>query len=206
SGKYRLSSTVVRVKPPHLTTSGKLFSRCSCFISRIKPAATTPANKPSSRIKGTSSSECISSAGTSKAVALPNTTRLTMAPATDARIMGIKPRMLYSSSTTSMAKITPAMGVLKEAEMALAVIGEAGSLGQLAGGAGPQVTGRPFSSAAVATDNGNHGGQPLQQHIAAWHIALMQLHTLQHMGNANAALRRRQALEDNDQQHAATQQ
>ena len=85
-------------------------------------------------------------------------------------------------------------------------MGQPGGLPQLAGGTGPQVNGRPFTAAAVATDNGNDGGDPPQQHIAAWHIALMQFHTLQHMGNAYAALRRRQALEDNDQQHAATQQ
>src|SRR5690554_5033719 len=43
-----------------------------------------------------------------------------MAALTAARMMGVKPAMVYSIITTSMAKITPAIGVLNEAEMAAA--------------------------------------------------------------------------------------
>ena len=43
-----------------------------------------------------------------------------MAALTEARIIGVKPAMVYSIITTSMAKMTPEIGVLKEAEMAAA--------------------------------------------------------------------------------------
>ena len=51
----------------------------------------------------------------------PNTAWDRVVAITAARITGTKPATVYSIMTTSIAKITPAIGVLKEAAMAAAV-------------------------------------------------------------------------------------
>ncbi len=55
-----------------------------------------------------------------KAGSGPKIICVTIAPETEANITGKNPMMVYSINTTSIAKITPAMGVLKDAEMAAA--------------------------------------------------------------------------------------
>ena len=50
----------------------------------------------------------------------PKNQRFTTVAVTDAMMTGMKLAMVYSIITTSIAKMTPAIGVLKEAPMAAA--------------------------------------------------------------------------------------
>ena len=59
--------------------------------------------------------------GAIKAISAPYKTLCSSVAVTEAIMIGVKPMMVYSSITTSMAKITPAMGVLNDAAMAPAV-------------------------------------------------------------------------------------
>ena len=58
--------------------------------------------------------------GSANTVAPPNAQRRTTVAVTAARITGRKPAMVYSIRITSMAKTTPASGVLKDAPIAAA--------------------------------------------------------------------------------------
>ena len=88
--------------------------------SWINAAAAMPIITAMAIIQGISSIEFMVRAGTLNAGSEPYTTWVTMAALTAARMMGVNPAMVYSIITTSMAKITPEMGVLNEAEMAAA--------------------------------------------------------------------------------------
>src|SRR5690554_1462403 len=83
-------------------------------------AAETPIIMAMTRIQGISRNEFMVSAGTLNAGSEPYTSWVTTAALTAARIMGVNPAMVYSIITTSMAKITPAIGVLNDADMAAA--------------------------------------------------------------------------------------
>ncbi len=83
-------------------------------------AAARPMTRPHASRKGISHRLPISIRGMAKAGSEPNTIRETTPPLTAARMTGINPAMVYSINTTSMAKITPASGVLNDAAMAAA--------------------------------------------------------------------------------------
>ena len=70
---------------------------------------------------GSSSSDTISIEGACTSGVVPNTKCVMEVALTAARITGVKPTSVYSIITTSMAKMTPAMGVLNEAAIAAAV-------------------------------------------------------------------------------------
>ena len=89
-------------------------------ISCIKAAAATPIMIAMAMIQGISSREFMVSGGTLNAGSEPYAAWVTTAAVTDARMMGVKPAMVYSIITTSMAKITPEIGVLNDAEIAAA--------------------------------------------------------------------------------------
>ncbi len=77
--------------------------------------------KPITTIQGRFISDPNATSGIRNAGALPYITCATSAPMVEAKITGIKLIRVYSIITTSMAKITPAMGVLNEAEIPAAV-------------------------------------------------------------------------------------
>ena len=70
---------------------------------------------------GTSSSERSSVSGTENTASPPNTLRETTVAATVETMTGTKPTTVYSINTTSIAKTTPASGVLKDAAIAAAL-------------------------------------------------------------------------------------
>ena len=70
---------------------------------------------------GTSQKPAEVIAGTLNASAPPNTATLISVAVTEAMMTGMKEITEYSIITTSMAKMTPAIGVLKEADIAAAV-------------------------------------------------------------------------------------
>ena len=84
----------------------------------IKTAAIAPIPMPIITMIINSQRESRSSAGTINAGCDSIIKRLVAVALTAARITGIKPLMVYSIITTSMAKMTPANGVLNEAAMA----------------------------------------------------------------------------------------
>src|SRR5690554_197212 len=86
----------------------------------MNAAAAMPMITAIARIHGISSIEFMVSAGTLNAGSEPYTSWVTIAALTAARIIGVKPAMVYSIITTSMANITPEIGVLNEAEIAAA--------------------------------------------------------------------------------------
>ena len=100
--------------------NGQRSRRENASTSRMKAPPTKPTANPARTITGTSAKEARSLGGTRKIVALPKAQRASTVAVTVAMITGTKPRIVYSISTTSMAKITPASGVLKEAAMAAA--------------------------------------------------------------------------------------
>ena len=81
----------------------------------------TPINAPSNTSMGISMKEDIATVGTSNGVSDPNTTCVNTAATTEARITDMKPAIVYSMTMTSIENMTPATGVLKEAEIAAAV-------------------------------------------------------------------------------------
>src|SRR5215470_4611009 len=94
--------------------------RVIASTSAMKTAASTPITSPTPRTYGSSHSEARVSGGTAKAGASPYATCVTAVADTAARITGAKPITVYSISTTSMAKATPASGVLNDAAIAAA--------------------------------------------------------------------------------------
>ena len=80
----------------------------------------TPINAPSITRIGISMKEDIATVGTLNAVSDPNTICVITAATTEARITGMKPAIVYSMTMTSIENMTPATGVLKEAEIAAA--------------------------------------------------------------------------------------
>ena len=77
--------------------------------------------KPARMIWGTSGSDWTSINATVNGGSVPNRASIVSEAATAAMITGRKLAMVYSIITTSMAKMTPAMGVLKELAKAAAV-------------------------------------------------------------------------------------
>ncbi len=98
---------------------------CRCCLlnhncRRIKIAANNATIRPDKAIQSNSQRLFILTLGTINAGSSPNTSLPITAPVTDAIITGINPAMVYSINITSIEKITPAIGVLNDAEMAAA--------------------------------------------------------------------------------------
>jgi hypothetical protein len=87
----------------------------------MKAATARPQQKPSRIIAGISHREFSSTAGIVKTAPAVDSVRRTAAAEIAASMTGIKPTTVYSAMITSMAKITPARGVLKAAAMPPAV-------------------------------------------------------------------------------------
>ena len=84
-------------------------------VKRISPAASAPINNPIMTIMGNSKNELSSTTCTVIKGSVSNTSRDITVALTAANITGVKPTIVYSIRITSIAKITPARGVLKEA-------------------------------------------------------------------------------------------
>ncbi len=98
-------------------------------------------------------SELISRLGTAKLAASPNAyLDITVAVTAD-RITGTKLVMAYSIITTSIAKITPAIGVLNDPAIAAAVLGRA------------EVNRRPFAPSGQATCERDSPAEELHQRV-----------------------------------------
>ena len=82
--------------------------------------ARRPTTIPATMMYGTSTSEPISVWGMGNSITSPTNQRLSRVAVTVAMMMGTKLVIAYSIMTTSMAKITPAMGVLNDAPIAAA--------------------------------------------------------------------------------------
>ena len=112
------------VMPPASVTrarNGQWSRRANCRINRLNPAARQPISRPANMMRGTSGSDWISINATLNGDSVPNKASTVSEAATAAMITGRKLAIVYSIITTSMAKMTPAMGVLKELASAAAV-------------------------------------------------------------------------------------
>ena len=102
------------------TQNGQRGSFENASTSRMKAPPTKPTAKPAKAMYGTSAKDARSLGGTVKIVLLPSTQRTSTVAVTVAMMTGTKPSTVYCISTTSMANITPASGVLKDAAIAAA--------------------------------------------------------------------------------------
>jgi len=86
----------------------------------VKTAEMHPMIIPIKATSGSSDKDTKSNGCTVKIGAAPKTIRDNVVAVTAAIITGVKPIMVYSITTTSIANITPAKGVLKPAAIAAA--------------------------------------------------------------------------------------
>ena len=115
-GNHRPHSATI--KPARVTRSMKGQSRLRAAvisIPLINSVEIKPADSPSNMTKGSSLSDVSSNGGMEKTASLPNARIERLVALTAERMTGIKLATEYSIMTTSIAKITPASGVLKDA-------------------------------------------------------------------------------------------
>ncbi|MEJ2575697.1 MAG: chloride channel protein, partial [Gammaproteobacteria bacterium] len=127
---------------------------------------------------------------------------------------------VYSSITTSSAKMTPARGVLKEAAMPAAVpqptrvrmallgsavVGQRQALSEQTAGGRAQVDVRSLAADRVAGDDGDGGADELKDQAAQRDVALVVGHAFHHAGHAQPVQPLRAPAEHQRQRHPAEQ-
>ena len=100
--------------------TGRFLNRWVCLYRKSMAEAARPITNPQKTRKGSSHKLPSSISGMAKAGSLPKTILDITPPVTAERITGIKPVMVYSIKMASIAKMTPARGVLNDAAIAAA--------------------------------------------------------------------------------------